>query len=211
MKINSAKFIESNSDWEKCPAPTLPEYAFIGRSNVGKSSLINMLTNNKKLAKTSGTPGKTQLVNHFLINDEWYLVDLPGYGYAKVSKKARKQFSSLITGYILNRKNLINLYVLVDGRHEPMKIDLEFMEFLGRKRIPFSIVLTKIDKISSSLLAKNLMKYQKKMLATWQTLPPFYKTSATSKVGREEILNNIELFNQQLDNIDFATIVNDGE
>ena len=209
MKIVSAKFIESNSDWQKCPPPNLPEYAFIGRSNVGKSSLINMIADNKKLAKTSGTPGKTQLVNHFLMNDEWYLVDLPGYGYAKVSKKARRQFSSLITGYILNRKNLINLYVLVDARHEPMKIDLEFMEFLGKKGIPFSIVLTKIDKLSSSALAKNLLKYQKKMLNTWQTLPPFYKTSATSKVGREEILNNIELFNQQLDKIDFAAIVND--
>ncbi|MGV4461304.1 ribosome biogenesis GTP-binding protein YihA/YsxC [Ornithobacterium rhinotracheale] len=208
MKITSAKFVESNSDWRKCPAPDKPEYAFIGRSNVGKSSLINMLADNKKLAKTSGTPGKTQLVNHFLINGEWYLVDLPGYGYAQVSKKTRKKFSELITGYILNRKNLINLYVLVDARHDPMKIDLEFMEFLGKKGIPFSIVLTKIDKLSSSALAKNLMKYQKKMLNTWQTLPPFYKTSATSKVGKEELLNNIDLFNQQLDKIDFAQIVN---
>lgn len=162
MKITSAKFVESNSDWRKCPAPDRPEYAFIGRSNVGKSSLINMLADNKKLAKTSGTPGKTQLVNHFLINGEWYLVDLPGYGYAQVSKKTRKKFSELITGYILNRKNLINLYVLVDARHDPMKIDLEFMEFLSKKGIPFSIVLTKIDKLSSSALAKNLMKYQKK-------------------------------------------------
>lgn len=208
MKINSAKFIQSNSEWGKCPEPDKPEYAFIGRSNVGKSSLINMLADNKKLAKTSGTPGKTQLINHFLINDEWYLVDLPGYGYAQVSKKERKKFSQLITGYILNRKNLINLYVLVDSRHDPMKIDLEFMEFLGKKRIPFSIVLTKIDKISSSALAKNLLKYQKKMLNTWQELPPFYKTSATSKIGKEELLNNIELFNKQLKEIDFEKMVN---
>lgn len=209
MKIKSAKFIESNTEWSKCPPPNLPEYAFIGRSNVGKSSLINMLTDKKKLAKISGTPGKTQLINHFLINEEWYLVDLPGYGYAQVSKKLRKTFNEIITKYILNRKNLINLYVLVDARHEPMKIDLEFMEFLGKKKIPFSIVLTKIDKLSSSALAKNLMKYQKKMLNTWQLLPPFYKTSAVSKVGKEELLNNIDLFNQQLKEIDFAEIVAD--
>lgn len=204
MKIKTASFVLSNSDWKKCPEPDKPEYAFIGRSNVGKSSLINMLTNNKKLAKTSGTPGKTQLINHFLINEKWYLVDLPGYGYAKVSKKARRQFSSLITGYITNRKNLVNLFVLVDSRHEPMKIDLEFMEFLGRKGIPFSIVLTKMDKISSSKLSKNLMKYQKKMLTTWQSLPQFYKTSATSKVGGEELLNKIALYNEQLEKVDFV-------
>lgn len=211
IKITSAKFIASNSDWKKCPEPTLPEYAFIGRSNVGKSSLINMIADNKKLAKTSGTPGKTQLINHFLINNEWYLVDLPGYGYAQVSKKARQKFSQIITGYILNRKNLINLYILVDARHDPMKIDLEFMEFMGKKGIPFSVVLTKIDKLSSSALAKNLMKYQKKMLSTWQTLPPFYKTSAISKIGKEELLNNIALFNEQLKQIDFEKIICGGE
>lgn len=166
MEIKKAEFVISNTDYKKSPEPTKPEYAFIGRSNVGKSSLINMLTNQKGLAKTSGTPGKTQLINHFLINDQWYLVDLPGYGYAKVSKKTRQQFNSINTQYILNRSNLINLFVLVDSRHDPQKIDLEFMEWLGKNGIPFSIIFTKIDKLGSSSLQKNIAKYKKNAFTT---------------------------------------------
>lgn len=198
MKINSATFIQSNTDWKACPDPKIPEYAFIGRSNVGKSSLINMLTSNKKLAKTSSTPGKTQLINHFLINEDWYLVDLPGYGYARVSKKERKKFGKLITDYILNRTNLVNVFVLVDSRHEPQKNDLEFMQFLGESQIPFSIVLTKIDKMNSSKLGKNLAKYKNEMLKYWEELPPFYTTSATSKMGAENLLHDINLYNEQM-------------
>lgn len=203
MKIKTATFVESNSDWRKCPTPNMPEYAFIGRSNVGKSSLINMLTDNKKLAKTSSTPGKTQLINHFLINENWYLVDLPGYGYAKVSKKDRAKFGQLIESYILNRKNLVNVFVLVDSRHEPQKNDMSFMQFLGESQIPFSIVMTKIDKISSSKLGKNLTKYKNEMLKTWSELPPIYTTSATSKLGAENILGDIESFNKQLEGYTF--------
>ncbi len=198
MTIKSAEFVTSNTDWKSCPEPNLPEYAFIGRSNVGKSSLINMLTNNKKLAKTSGTPGKTQLINHFIINDNWYLVDLPGYGYAKVSKKDRNKFNQLITGYLKNRKNLVNVFVLVDSRHEPLKNDLEFMRFLGENEIPFSIVLTKADKLNSAKLGKNLAKYKKKMLQQWEYLPTFYVTSSTSKLGRDEILNDISRYNEMM-------------
>ncbi len=201
MTIKTAEFVTSNSDWEKCPEPNLPEYAFIGRSNVGKSSLINMLTNNKKLAKTSGTPGKTQLINHFIINDSWYLVDLPGYGYAKVSKKDRNKFNALITGYLKNRKNLVNVFVLVDSRHEPLKNDLEFMRFLGENEIPFSIVLTKVDKLNSAKLGKNLAKYKKKMLQEWEYLPTFYTTSATSKLGRDQILNDISRYNEMMKDV----------
>ena len=201
MIIKSATFVESNTDWTKCPSPDLPEYAFIGRSNVGKSSLINLLVNNKNLAKTSSTPGKTQLINHFLINENWYLVDLPGYGYAKVSKKERDRFGKLISGYILNRKNLVNLYVLVDSRHEPLKNDLEFMQFLGENGIPFSVVMTKIDKLNSAKLSKNLTKYKSGMLKQWEELPPFYTTSASSKVGAEGILSDIEKFNSQVKDI----------
>ncbi|MDO5656263.1 MAG: ribosome biogenesis GTP-binding protein YihA/YsxC [Flavobacteriaceae bacterium] len=201
MLIKTANFVESNTDWSKCPPDNIPEYAFIGRSNVGKSSLINLLTNNKKLAKTSSTPGKTQLINHFLINESWYLVDLPGYGYAKVSKKDRDKFGKLITQYILNRKNLINLFVLVDSRHEPLKNDLEFMKFLGENQIPFSIVLTKIDKLNSAKLGKNLMKYKSEMLKSWESLPPFYTTSATSKLGAENILSDIAKLNEQLKDV----------
>ncbi|MXV38852.1 YihA family ribosome biogenesis GTP-binding protein [Flavobacteriaceae bacterium Ap0902] len=201
MKIKSAVFVESNTDWRKCPEPIMPEYAFIGRSNVGKSSVINMLVNNKKLAKTSSTPGKTQLINHFLINESWYLVDLPGYGYAKVSRKDRAKFGQMIESYILNRKNLVNVFVLVDSRHEPQKNDLSFMEFLGESQIPFSIVMTKIDKINSAKLGKNLMKYKNEMLKTWAELPPFYTTSATSKIGAENILHDIGVYNQQLEDV----------
>lgn len=198
MIIKSAKFVESNSDWSKCPAPNIPEYAFIGRSNVGKSSLINLLTNQKKLAKTSSTPGKTQLINHFLINESWYLVDLPGYGYAKVSKKEREKFGKLITNYITKRKNLVNLFLLVDSRHEPQKSDLEFMQFLGKNGIPFTIVMTKMDKLSSAQMGKNLAKYKSELLKSWETLPSIYTTSSTSKLGADNILADIDHYNKQL-------------
>ena len=199
MIIKSATFVESNTDWSKCPEPNIPEYAFIGRSNVGKSSLINMITNNKKLAKTSGTPGKTQLINHFLINENWYLVDLPGYGYAKVSKKDREKFGKLITNYIKQRKNLVNVFLLIDSRHDPQKSDLEFMQFLGESNIPFTIVMTKIDKLNSAKLGKNLAKYKTELLKTWEALPPFYTSSAVSKLGAENILADIDHYNKQLE------------
>ncbi|MFV0531500.1 MAG: ribosome biogenesis GTP-binding protein YihA/YsxC [Flavobacteriales bacterium] len=198
MEIQKAEFIISNTDYKKSPEPNKPEYAFIGRSNVGKSSLINMLTNQKGLAKISGTPGKTQLINHFLINNTWYLVDLPGYGYAKVSKKTRQKFNTINTQYILNRYNLINLFVLVDSRHEPQKIDLEFMTWLGENEIPFSIIFTKIDKLGSSSLQKNIIQYQKTLLKQWEEMPKYFTSSTTSKVGKTEILNYIELINEQV-------------
>ncbi|MFV0237849.1 MAG: ribosome biogenesis GTP-binding protein YihA/YsxC [Flavobacteriales bacterium] len=198
MEIKSAEFIISNTDYKKAPSPNKPEYAFIGRSNVGKSSLINMLTSRKGLAKTSGTPGKTQLINHFLINNQWYLVDLPGYGYAKVSKKSRKQFSSINTQYILNRTNLVNLFVLVDSRHAPQKIDLEFMKWLGSNRISFSIIFTKIDKLGSSSLQKNISEYKKILLKQWEEMPKYFISSATSKTGKTEILHYIEIVNKQV-------------
>ncbi len=198
MKINKAEFVISNTDVSKAPQDPLPEYAFIGRSNVGKSSLINMLTNHKKLAKTSGTPGKTQLINHFKINDDWFLVDLPGYGYAKTSKTSRRKFQKLITDYFKNRRNLVNAFVLVDSRHPPQKVDMEFMRWLGENRIPFSIVFTKADKLSSNELGKNLRKYKMKFLQEWQSLPQIFVTSASSKLGRDEILNYIERLNESL-------------
>ena len=198
MKINKAEFVISNTDVSKAPQDPLPEYAFIGRSNVGKSSLINMLTNHKKLAKTSGTPGKTQLINHFKINDDWFLVDLPGYGYAKTSKTSRRKFQKLITDYFKNRRNLVNAFVLVDSRHPPQKVDMEFMRWLGENRIPFSIVFTKTDKLSSNELGKNLRKYKMKFLQEWQSLPQIFVTSASSKLGRDEILNYIERLNESL-------------
>ncbi|MGM0479622.1 MAG: ribosome biogenesis GTP-binding protein YihA/YsxC [Bacteroidota bacterium] len=196
MKINSAKFVISNTEIEKCPAPDRPEYAFIGRSNVGKSSLINMLVNNKKLAKTSGRPGKTQLINHFEINDSWYLVDLPGYGYAKSSKMNRYKWSKFIEEYLRTRESLMNTFVLIDSRHEPQKNDLEFMNWCGHNEIPFSIVFTKIDKLSSSKLQKNMAVYRKEMLKVWAEMPPVFTTSSESAFGREKILNYIEEINQ---------------
>jgi GTP-binding protein len=192
MKIKTAEFVISNTDIKKCPDDNLPEYAFIGRSNVGKSSLINMLTERKSLAKISSTPGKTQLINHFIINDNWYLVDLPGYGYAKVSKTNRKKFEKFIWDYIEKRKQLINLFVLIDSRHEPLNIDIEFMNKLGQKGIPFSIVFTKTDKLSSSKLSKNLNAYKKKLLVSWEILPKIFSTSSISKIGRLEIINYID-------------------
>lgn len=196
MKIVSANFIISNTNPKLCPQPNKPEYAFIGRSNVGKSSLINYLTDNKKLAKTSSTPGKTQLINHFEINDNWYLVDLPGYGYAKSSKKNRTKWQQFISDYILHRENLLNVFVLIDSRIPPQKIDLDFMEWLGIKQIPFAIVFTKIDKITSSQLNKNLTAYKKEMLKTWEEMPISFITSSAGKAGKNELLNYIEKINE---------------
>ncbi|SDX75747.1 GTP-binding protein [Lutibacter oricola] len=200
MKIKSASFVISNSDVSKCPKDRIPEYAFIGRSNVGKSSLINMLTNQNKLAKTSGRPGKTQLINHFKINDSWFLVDLPGYGYARVSKTIKKTFQGFIKKYFLQREQLICTFVLVDCRHEPQKVDLEFMEFLGENGIPFCLVFTKSDKLKLSELNRNIQQYSKKMTNTlWEEMPPYFVTSATSSDGKEELLKYIEEINNRLD------------
>ncbi|GAB1307793.1 ribosome biogenesis GTP-binding protein YihA/YsxC [Urechidicola sp. KH5] len=198
MKINSAEFIISNTDVSKCPKDNIPEYAFIGRSNVGKSSLINMLTNHKKLAKTSGKPGKTQLINHFKINQNWFLVDLPGYGYAQVSKTKRQQFQRFIKDYFLMREQLVCSFILVDSRHQPQKIDLEFMQFLGESGIPFVIVFTKGDKLGSSTLNKNISKYRKALLQTWESAPQHFITSSETGMGREEILNFIDQVNQDV-------------
>lgn len=196
MKIKSATFVISNTDIKKCPAPDLPEFAFIGRSNVGKSSLINMLTNNKKLAKTSGRPGKTQLINHFLINESWYLVDLPGYGYAKTSKKNRYEFTKFIEKYLRERENLLNTFVLIDSRLEPQKNDVEFLNWMGHNQLPFSIVFTKIDKLSSSALQKNLARYKKELKKYWEEIPPTFTTSSTSEFGKEKLLNYIDDINK---------------
>ena len=198
MKIKEAEFVVSNTEYKNCPTEDIPEYAFIGRSNVGKSSLINMLTNYKKLAKTSGTPGKTQLINHFLVNKEWFLVDLPGYGYAKVSKTARASFEKFISDYLLNRDQLVTVFVLLDCRLEPQKIDLEFMNWCGEKNISFSMVFTKADKLSSSLLQKNLAKYKKEMIKYWAELPPVFVTSSESKLGQEKLLNYIGSINDAI-------------
>lgn len=191
MLIKSAKFLISNTELSKCPASILPEYAFIGRSNVGKSSLINMLVNQKDLAKTSGKPGKTQLINHFIINDNWYLVDLPGYGFAKVSKDKSEQFEKLITEYLLNRENLMCTFVLIDIRLPLQQIDKEFFEWCGKNEIPFAIVYTKSDKLSKGELKKNLDFYQAQLLRYWEELPSSFLTSAISKVGKEDILSYI--------------------
>ena len=191
MKIKSAEFEVSNSEYKKCPDTNWKEYAFIGRSNVGKSSLINMLTNKRKLAKISSSPGKTQLVNHFRINNAWYLVDLPGYGYAKISKTAREKFGKLIRGYIQNREQLMILFVLIDVRHDPQKIDLEFMDWLGEEGVPFAIVFTKADKLSSDKLSKSLKSYKEAMMENWESMPKTFVSSAVNKRGQEEILNYI--------------------
>lgn len=198
MQVKTATFVISNTDHQKCPTDGRPEYAFIGRSNVGKSSLINMLTNNKNLAKTSGKPGKTQLINHFIINDDWYLVDLPGYGYAKTSKLNRVKWEQFIADYLCNRPSLTNVFVLIDARLEPQKIDVEFMNWCGEKGIPFSMVFTKIDKLSSSALQKNLAKYKKEMLKFWDELPPVFTTSSESGFGKEKVLNYIDFINKEL-------------
>ena len=198
MEIKTAEFILSAPSVGMCPQDTKPEYAFIGRSNVGKSSLINMLTNNKKLAKTSATPGKTLLINHFIINKEWYLVDLPGYGYAKRSKKEIDKLDQMIRGYILQREQLVNVFVLVDVRLEPQKIDLEFIEWLGVSSIPFTIVFTKADKLTANKVAQNVEAYKHKLLETWEELPPYYITSAEKRQGRDEVLDYIDSINKSL-------------
>ena len=198
MKIKSAEFLISSADYKGCPTSTLPEFAFIGRSNVGKSSLINMLMAKKGLAKTSGTPGKTQLINHFLINEKWHLVDLPGYGYAKVSKNQRDKWQKLISNYLLKRTELTLVFVLLDARLEPQRIDLEFMNWCGENQVPFVMVFTKIDKLSSSELQRNLAKYKKEMLKQWEELPQIFTTSATASAGRDPVLNYIEAVLKEL-------------
>ncbi len=198
MKISTVNFVMSNSDVRKCPSEKLPEYAFIGRSNVGKSSLINMLTGRKNLAKTSVKPGKTQLINHFKINNEWFLVDLPGYGYAKVSRQIKNSFSKIIYDYILKRRNLVCLFVLIDCRHEPQKIDLDFIETLGNKQIPFHIIFTKTDKISKQKLSQNIYTHKNELLKYWEELPKIFESSATSKNGKDEILDYIKNLNNNL-------------
>ncbi|MGB5434456.1 MAG: ribosome biogenesis GTP-binding protein YihA/YsxC [Maribacter sp.] len=198
MKIKSADFVISNSDVAKCPNEPLPEYAFIGRSNVGKSSLINMLTERKSLAKTSGRPGKTQLINHFKINGNWFLVDLPGYGYARVSKKSKKTFQKYVTDYFLKRKQLVSAFVLVDIRHAPQSIDLEFMEYLGANAVPFSIVFTKADKLNAKTIEKNVAVYIRELLdGVWEEAPNHFITSSSKNIGREELLAYIDNINQQ--------------
>ncbi|MDC7994417.1 ribosome biogenesis GTP-binding protein YihA/YsxC [Altibacter sp. HG106] len=198
MKINSAEFVISNSDVAKCPNTPLPEYAFIGRSNVGKSSLINMLMERKNLAKTSGKPGKTQLINHFLINKNWHLVDLPGYGYARVSKKDKKTFQKYITDYFLKREQLVMGFVLVDCRHEPQPIDLEFMQWLGEQQLPFGIIFTKADKLKPNALKRNIAHYQEVLLQTWESMPPYFITSSSKGYGREQLLDYIDAVNSDL-------------
>ncbi|MEM6630138.1 MAG: ribosome biogenesis GTP-binding protein YihA/YsxC [Bacteroidota bacterium] len=195
MLVQSAEFVKSSKLLRELPPMDYPEYAFVGRSNVGKSSLINRLCQRKNLAKTSGTPGKTQLINHFLINNTWYLVDLPGYGYAKVSKKIRENFTDMIFDYLVGRENLMNTYVLIDSRHKPQAIDLEFIEFLGVKEIPFTLVFTKIDKLTSHKLAANREVYEKELGDVWEELPQMLFTSAQTGEGREELLEQITSYN----------------
>ena len=198
MVIKSAEFVISNSRVEKCPTTGLPEYAFIGRSNVGKSSLINMLTARKGLAMTSQKPGKTQLINHFIINDSWYLVDLPGYGYARLGKDSRDSLRRMIEDYVLERKELVLLFVLIDCRHEPQKIDLEFIQWLGEEGVPFSLVFTKADKLSKGRLASNIEAYTAELHEEWEELPPIFVTSSEERVGRDELLGYIEKINTTL-------------
>jgi len=198
MKIKSAEFVISNSKVDHCPNSTLPEYAFIGRSNVGKSSLINMITGRKSLAKTSAKPGKTQLINHFLINQNWHLVDLPGYGYAQVSKSTKKVFQKFITAYFEKREQMICAFVLIDSRHKPQPIDMEFMQWLGEHNIPFCIIFTKADKLKPKVLDKHIENYKNEMLESWVEMPEYFITSATSKLGKDDILDYIDQINDQL-------------
>lgn len=198
MVIKSAEFVISNSQVSKCPTTGLPEYAFIGRSNVGKSSLINMLTGCKGLAMTSQKPGKTQLINHFIINDAWYLVDLPGYGYARLSKDGREKLKKMIEDYTLERKELICLFVLVDARHDPQKIDLEFIEWLGEEGVPFALVFTKADKLTKGKLVANIEGYKARLRQQWEELPPLFITSSEESLGREELLDYIDGINASL-------------
>lgn len=198
MLIKSAEFVVSNSRVEKCPTTGLPEYAFIGRSNVGKSSLINMLTGRKGLAMTSQKPGKTQLINHFIINKEWHLVDLPGYGYARLSKDGRDGLRRMIEDYVLERRELVCLFVLLDARLEPQKIDLEFIEWLGEESVPFALVFTKADKLSKGKLSANISAYKERLLEGWEELPPLFITSSEAHTGRDELLDYIEGINNTL-------------
>ncbi len=199
MYVKSARFVISNTDIEKCPNNNLPEYAFIGRSNVGKSSLINSICNKKALAKTSSKPGKTQLINHYLINDKWFLVDLPGYGYANASKTKKEIFQSFITTYFIKRKQLINAFLLIDIRHEPQKIDVNFMRWLGNNQIPFSIIFTKSDKLKTHTLNEKLNNYKQIMIhEVWESLPPIFVTSSLKKKGGDDILNYIDNLNSEL-------------
>ena len=201
MKIKSAEFVMSNSDVAKCPKNPIPEYAFIGRSNVGKSSLINMLTDRKSLAKTSGKPGKTQLINHFIINDNWYLVDLPGYGYARVSKTSKKTFQKFISNYFEQRQQLVSAFVLVDIRHNPQSIDLEFMQYLGENGIPFGIIFTKADKLKPNAIDKHVNDYCEVLLETWEELPPYFVTSSSKKIGQDNVLDFIEATNEEIEQL----------
>nr|WP_314288292.1 ribosome biogenesis GTP-binding protein YihA/YsxC [uncultured Capnocytophaga sp.] len=196
--IKKAEFVMSNAQVNKCPKENLPEYAFIGRSNVGKSSLINMITNHKNLAKTSGRPGKTQLINHFKIDNSWFLVDLPGYGYARVSKSTKKVFQQFITNYFKERKQLVSAFVLVDIRHQPQKIDIDFMQWLGNNGIPFAIVFTKADKLKPMAIERNIQIYQETLLQNWEEFPPYFITSAENKTGKEELTSYIENINKSL-------------
>jgi len=198
MDIKKSEFVISSPTVGKCPADNKPEYAFIGRSNVGKSSLINMLCNHKGLAKTSATPGKTLLINHFIINNEWYLVDLPGYGFAKRSKTVQKKLEQMISSYILQRKQLVNVFVLIDVRHEQQKIDREFVDWLGESNVPFTIVFTKADKLSKGRLAANVEAYKAKLREEWEELPPIFVTSSEERMGRDELLGYIEEINTTL-------------
>ena len=200
MEINKSEFTISSADISQCPKDNKHEYAFIGRSNVGKSSLINMLCNHKGLAKTSATPGKTLLINHFIINNEWYLVDLPGYGYAKRSKTVQQKLEHMISSYILQREQLVNLFVLIDIRHDPQKIDMEFITWLGQSGIPFSIIFTKADKIGNEQKArKAAKKYMETLKETWEELPPYFVTSSDKRIGREEVLDYIENSNKEIE------------
>lgn len=198
MDIKTSEFVVSAATVSKCPNDTKPEYAFIGRSNVGKSSLINMLCNHKGLAKTSSTPGKTLLINHFIINKQWYLVDLPGYGYAKRSKSVQQQLDQMIRSYILQRQQLVNVFVLIDIRHDPLAVDLDFINWLGLSSIPFSIIFTKADKLAPTKVRAAAEQWMKRLNDTWEELPPYFITSAEKKTGREEVLNYIESINKEL-------------
>jgi GTP-binding protein len=208
MKIKSADFVISNAKVASCPKEPIPEYAFIGRSNVGKSSLINMLTQRKSLAKTSGRPGKTQLINHFIINENWFLVDLPGYGYAKVSKKDKKIFQKYITDYFLERKQLVCAFVLIDIRHEPQPIDLEFMQWMGENQLPFAIIFTKADKLKPNAVLRNVENYIQQLLSNiWEEAPLYFITSSTSGVGQEELLKYIESLNENFKNSNWTDLI----
>ena len=201
MHIKSAEFVMSNSVVEKCPKSLIPEYAFIGRSNVGKSSLINMLTSKKSLAKTSGRPGKTQLINHFIINKEWHLVDLPGYGYAKVSKSSKKTFQKFITQYFSQREQLVTAFVLIDIRHLPQPVDLDFMRWMGENGVPFSIIFTKADKLKPNAIERHVEDYKNVLLETWEEMPNYFITSSSKVIGQDEVLGYIQELNDNIENI----------